>query len=279
MKITREVSKRAVQFGARNFSAKSKYGFGTTLIHAGQEPDPQTGAVVPPLVLATTFAQKKAGILSGTKLPASFGKGFEYSRTGNPTRGAYESCVAASEGAKYGLAFSSGMAAITACTHLLGHGAHVISSDDVYGGTQRYFRKLCVPQMAQDFSFVDMTDIKNIEAAITPKTKLLWCETPSNPTLKLTDIEAVAEVAKKHKLLLVVDNTFMSPCFQNPLALGADIVMHSITKYMNGHSDVVGGVLATNSAELNEQLRFIQNGIGAVPAPFDCYMALRGKLT
>lgn len=187
--------------------------------------------------------------------------------------------LAAAEGAKHGLAFSSGMAAITACTHLLGHGAHVVSSDDVYGGTQRYFRKVCGPQMGQTFSFVDMRDLAKIENAITPATKMIWCETPSNPTLKLTDIEAVAALAKRRGLLLAVDNTFMSPFFQRPLALGADIVMSSVTKYLNGHSDVVGGVLATNSADLNERLRFIQNGLGAVPAPFDCYLALRGLKT
>lgn len=251
----------------------------TRLIHAGQDPDPQTGAVMPPLVLATTYAQASIGNLAGVDMPNSFGKGFEYSRTGNPTRGSYEQLIASSESAKHALAFSSGMSAITACAHLLGTGAHVVSSDDVYGGTQRYFRKICVPQMNQSFTFVDMTDVSAIEAAIRPETKLIWAETPTNPTLKLTDIEAVAAIAKKHNCLLVVDNTFMSPYFQNPLTLGADIVMHSVTKYINGHSDVVGGVLATNDDKINEDLRFIQNNLGGVPGPFDCYQALRGMKT
>lgn len=212
-------------------------------------------------------------------MKSSFGKGFEYSRTGNPTRGAYEQCLAQAEGGKHALAYASGMAATVAVTNLLGHGAHVVSSDDVYGGTQRYFRMMCVPNMKQSFSFVDMTDISNVEAAITKDTKLIWVESPSNPTLKLTDISAVSKIAKKHGCLLVVDNTFMSPYFQNPLSLGADIVMHSVTKYINGHSDVVGGALMTNSADLNDRLRFIQNNLGGVPSPFDCYMALRGLKT
>lgn len=264
---------------ARGFASYEHDNFGTRVIHAGQDPDPLTGAVVPPLVLATTYAQKRAGTLTGTELPSSFGKGFEYSRTGNPTRGCYEMAVAAAEKAAFGLAFSSGMSAIAACTHLLGAGAHVVSSDDVYGGTQRYFRKVCSPQMNQTFSFVDMTDLAAVEASITADTKMLWVETPSNPTLKLTDIAAIAAIAKRHDVLYVVDNTFMSPYFQNPLDLGADVVMHSVTKYMNGHSDVVGGVLATNCPKLEEDLRFIQNGLGGVPAPFDCYMALRGLKT
>eukprot|EP01083_Nonionella_stella_P127217 385410_1 len=229
--------------------------------------------------MATTFAQPSPGVLKGTEMESSFGKGFEYSRTGNPTRGSWERCVANAETAEFGLAFSSGMAAITACTHLLGHGAHIVSADDLYGGTQRYFRLTCAPHMNQTFSFVDMRDLEQIKAAITPETKMIWLETPSNPTLKLTDIEAVSKIAKDAGILLVVDNTFMSPYFQQPLSLGADIVMHSITKYMNGHSDVVGGVLATNNAELNEKLRFIQNGIGAVPSPFDCFLAHRGMKT
>lgn len=235
---------------------------------------------MPPLVLATTFAQAGVGGKRGVEMPESFGKGFEYARTGNPTRGAWELAVASAEGGSHALAFSSGLSAITACTHLLGHGAHVVCCDDVYGGAQRYFRHTCGPQMNMAFSFVDMADPATVEAAIDPgKTKMIWCESPSNPTLKLTDIAAVAAVAKKHGVLLVVDNTFMSPYFQQPLSLGADVVMNSVTKYMNGHSDVVGGVLATNSPELNEKLRFIQNSVGAVPSPFDCYLAMRGLKT
>jgi len=262
----------------RSFSTSSEH-IETRLIHAGQSPDPQTGAVVPPLVTATTYAQDTPGVLKGSEMSNSFGKGFEYSRTGNPTRGAYEECLASAEKANHALAYASGMAATVAVTNLLGHGAHVVSSDDVYGGTQRYFRMMCAPQMNQSFSFVDMTDLAKIEAAITKDTKMIWVESPSNPTLKLTDISAVSKIAKKHGLLFVVDNTFMSPYFQNPLLLGADIVMHSVTKYINGHSDVVGGALMTNSADLNEKLRFIQNNLGGVPGPFDCYLALRGMKT
>ena len=229
--------------------------------------------------MATTFAQSKVGSPSGASMPSSFGKGFEYSRTGNPTRGAYELAVASAESGKYGLAFSSGIAAVTACANLLGANAHVVASDDVYGGTQRYFRLVCNPQMGQTFDFVDLANLSKLEAAIKPNTKMIWVETPSNPTLKLTDISAVAAVAKKNNCLLVVDNTFMSPYFQKPLALGADIVMNSVTKYMNGHSDVVGGVLATDNTNLNDRLRFLQNSMGAVPSPFDCYLAMRGLKT
>ncbi|DBA02904.1 TPA: hypothetical protein N0F65_005931 [Lagenidium giganteum] len=255
------------------------HGFGTTAIHAGQHPDAHTGAVAVPISLASTFAQKSPGLVYGKDQPNSFGNGWEYSRTGNPTRGAFERAIAACEKGKHAVAYSSGMAATTAVVHLLKQGDHVISIDDVYGGTQRYFRRTVNPTYGIDFDFVDMSDPAKIEAQIRPNTKMLWLETPTNPTLKVTDIAAVAEVAKKHKLLLVVDNTFMSPYFQNPLDLGADIVVHSITKYINGHSDVVMGVVITNDDEIYTKLRFIQNGIGAVPSPFDAYMALRGLKT
>jgi len=273
--------KVANSVAVRAFSVSSDYSFATRIIHAGSEPDvQQTGAVVPPIVTATTFKQYSPGSLEGVEMPSSWGNGFQYSRTGNPSRGAWELAVANAEKAKHGLAFSSGLSAITACTHLLGHGAHIVSADDLYGGAQRYFRQTCAPHMNHSFSFVDMTNHDAIKSAIKPGiTKMIWLETPSNPTLKLTDIAAVSKIAKDAGVLLVVDNTFMSSYFQQPLSLGADIVMHSVTKYMNGHSDVLGGVLATNCDELNEKLRFIQNGLGAVPGPFDCYLAHRGLKT
>jgi len=255
------------------------HGFGTTAIHAGQEPDALTGAVTPPISMATTFAQASPGVKMGLNQQNSFGNGWEYSRTGNPTRGAFERALAAAEHAKYAVCYSSGMAATTAIIHLLKSGDHVISIDDVYGGTQRYFRKTVSPTYNITFDFVDFNDTQLLESKITPKTKLLWLETPTNPTLKISDIAEVSKVAKKHNLLLVVDNTFMSPYFQNPLDHGADIVMHSITKYINGHSDVVMGVVATSDDAVYEKLRFIQNGVGAVPSPFDSYLALRGLKT
>jgi cystathionine gamma-lyase len=254
-------------------------GFGTKAIHAGQDPDPYTGAVAVPISLASTFAQASPGVVFGKDQPNSFGKGWEYSRTGNPTRGAFERAIAACENGKFAAAFSSGMAATTAVVHLLKQGDHVLSIDDVYGGTQRYFRQTVNPTYGIDFDFIDMSDPAVIEQAIRPNTKLLWLETPTNPTLKITDIAAVAAVAKKHNLLVAVDNTFMSPYFQNPLTLGADIVVHSITKYINGHSDVVMGVVITNSEDVYTKIKFVQNGIGAVPSPFDAYLALRGLKT
>ncbi|KAG1713307.1 hypothetical protein DVH05_001027 [Phytophthora capsici] len=266
-------------------SAASKYvdehhGFGTVAIHEGQAPDELTGAVAVPITLASTFAQASPGVVAGRAQASSFGKGWEYSRTGNPTRGALERALAACEKGRFAVCFSSGMAATTAVTHLLKHGDHVLCIDDVYGGTQRYFRQTVHPTYNIDFDFTDLSDLTKVEKLVRPgQTKLIWVETPTNPTLKVTDIRAVSEFAKKHNLLLVVDNTFMSPYFQNPLTLGADVVVHSITKYINGHSDVVGGVVITNSEDINTKLRFVQNGIGAVPAPFDCYMALRGLKT
>ena len=256
------------------------HGFGTTAIHAGQDPDEHTGAVAVPISLASTFAQSSPGVVTGRGQANSFGKGWEYSRTGNPTRGALERALAACEKGRFAVCYSSGMAATTAVTHLLKHGDHVLCIDDVYGGTQRYFRQTVQPTYGIDFDFTDLSDLSHVQTLLRPgKTKLLWVESPTNPTLKITDLRAVAEFAKANELLLVVDNTFMSPYFQNPLMLGADLVVHSITKYINGHSDVVGGVVVTNSEELNDKLRFIQNGIGAVPAPFDCYMTLRGLKT
>ena len=255
------------------------HGFGTVAIHAGQEHDPVTGAVVPSISLATTYAQKSPGVIAGTENPNSYGKGFEYSRTGNPTRANFERAMAGCEKAKHCSAFASGSAATSALLHLQNQGSHIISIDDVYGGTQRYFRRIAAPVYGFNFTFMDLSDPQKIEDAITPDTKMLWMETPTNPTLKISNIAQVAEITKKHGILLVVDNTFMSPYFQNPLENGADLVLHSVTKYIGGHSDVVSGVVCTNSDDLNEKLRFLQNGLGGVPSPFDCYMALRGLKT
>jgi cystathionine gamma-lyase len=215
----------------------------------------------------------------GASSKLSYGNGFEYSRTCNPTRAAFEQAVAGAEGAKYCLAFGSGMAATASIIHLLKSGDHVISIDDVYGGTQRYFRRTAAPSYGIEFDFMDLSDPDALAAAWKPNTKMVWLETPTNPTLKITDIEAVAKVVHAKGGLLVVDNTFMSPYFQTPLSLGADIVMASVTKYLNGHSDVVMGIAACNDDELNTKLRFIQNGVGAVPGPHDSYMALRGLKT
>lgn len=255
------------------------HGFGTKAIHAGQEPNPHTGAVTVPISVATTFAQASPGVKMGLDHADSFGNGWEYSRTGNPTRGAFERALAAAENGKYACCYSSGMAATTAVIHLLATGDHVLSIDDVYGGTQRYFRKTVTPTYGITFDFVDFNNLDLVESSITPKTRMLWIESPTNPTLKVSDIGAIAAIAKKHKLILVVDNTFMSPYFQNPLDHGADVVVHSITKYINGHSDVVMGVVVTKDADIQTKLKFVQNGIGAVPSPFDCYLALRGLKT
>lgn len=250
-------------------------------MHVGSEADPVTGAVTVPISLATTFAQSSPGLATGASSLNSHGKGFEYGRTNNPTRAAYERALAAAEGGKHGLAFASGMAATVTCMHMLSSGDHVVCIDDVYGGTQRYFRRIVVPTYGITFSFVDFTIPGALEAAVkaNPKTKLVWLETPTNPTLKVSDIAVAAGIAHAAGALLVVDNTFMSPYLQRPLALGADIVMNSCTKYIGGHSDVVGGALITNSDEINTKLRFLQNSLGGVPGPQDCYLALRGLKT
>eukprot|EP00743_Colponemidia_sp_Colp-15_P001579 GILK01001725.1.p1 GENE.GILK01001725.1~~GILK01001725.1.p1 ORF type:complete len:406 (-),score=60.25 GILK01001725.1:123-1289(-) len=245
-------------------------GFTTKAIHGGQHPDAVTGAVITPISLATTFAQKSPGVTYS---------GFEYSRTNNPTRQCFEQCIAGLENGTYGLAFASGSAATASIIHLLRTGDHVISVDDVYGGTQRYFRRISNAQHAVSYSFVDFNDTSAFEGAFTENTKLVWLETPTNPTLKISDIRKAADIAHAHNCLLVVDNTFMSPYFQKPLDLGADIVVHSVTKYLGGHSDVVMGVIVTNNDDINTRLRFIQNGLGAVPSPFDCYLGLRGVRT
>ena len=240
----------------------------TLCIHAGQEPDPTSGAVMTPIVLASTFAQDGPGVH----------KGFDYSRAGNPTRDALEACLAALEGAKHGLAFGSGCAATTAVLLSLKPGDHVLCGDDVYGGTFRIFDKV-LKQWGLEASFQDLSDLSKVKAALRPNTKLVWLETPSNPMLKVFDIAAICEVAKKAGARVAVDNTFATPMLQQPLALGADLVVHSTTKYLNGHSDVVGGAVLTSDAEMADKLRFLQKSVGGVPSPFDCYMVLRGLKT
>ena len=245
-------------------------GLGTLAIHGGQSPDPSTGAVMPPIYATSTYAQSSPGVHQG----------FEYSRTHNPTRFAYERCVAALEGGSRGFAFASGLAATSTLLELLDSGDHVIAMDDLYGGSYRLFERVRKRSAALDFSFVDLTDPAAFEAAITPKTRLVWIETPTNPLLKIVDIAAISAIAKKHGLLVAVDNTFASPILQRPLEHGADIVMHSATKYLNGHSDMVGGMLVVgDNAELGEQLAFLQNSVGAVQGPFDSFLALRGLKT
>jgi len=225
--------------------------------------------VVVPISLASTFVQASPGVH----------KGYMYSRSNNPTRKAFEECVASIESGKYGLAFASGSVATVTIIHLLKSGDEVISIDDVYGGTQRFFNRVSAVVTGIEYKFVDFTKPGALEAAISSKTKLIWLETPTNPLLKIADIRKVVQLAKKHNILTVVDNTFMSPYFQRPLELGVDIVVHSVTKYLGGHSDVVMGVLAVNRDDLYEKLKFLQNAIGGVPSPFDCYMALRGMKT
>ena len=243
---------------------------GTLAIHGGQSPDPSTGAVMPPIYATSTYAQSSPGVHQG----------FEYSRTHNPTRFAYERCVAALEGGTRGFAFASGMAATSTVLELLDSGSHVIAMDDLYGGSYRLFERVRKRTAALDFSFVDLTDLAAFESAITPETRMVWVETPTNPMLKIVDIAAICEIAHKHGLRVVVDNTFASPILQRPLQLGADIVMHSATKYLHGHSDMVGGmVVVGDDAELAEQMAFLQNSIGAVQGPFDSFLALRGLKT
>lgn len=245
--------------------------FGTLAIHAGQDPEQwHSRAVVPPISMATTFKQDAPGVH----------RGYEYSRSGNPTRSCFETCVAALEGAKHGLAAASGLSATMLLTHLLKNGEHILCVDDVYGGTNRYFSRVAATQMGIEVSFVDLTDLNMLKTAIKPNTKMVWVETPTNPLLKLVDIQGASEIVHQHEgTILVVDNTFMSSYFQRPLSLGADVVMHSVTKYLNGHSDTVMGVICTNNDELCNRLRFLQNSIGPVPSPFDCYLANRGLKT
>jgi cystathionine gamma-lyase len=240
----------------------------TLCIHAGQSPDATTGAVMAPIVLSTTFAQDGPGAH----------KGYDYSRAGNPTRTALEACLAALEGGNHGIAFGSGCAATTAALLTLRAGDHALVCDDVYGGTFRIFDKV-LAQFGLEATFVDMTDLKRVEAAMRPSTRLVWVETPSNPMLKIFDIASIASIAKARGAVLAVDNTFATPILQRPLTLGATLVVHSTTKYLNGHSDVVGGAIVTNDDALAERLHFVQKAAGGVPSPFDCYLVLRGIKT
>jgi len=240
----------------------------TKYIHAGAEPDPSTGAIMTPIYQTSTYVQEAPGV----------NKGFEYARSQNPTRKALEEAYAQIENGKFGLAFSSGVAATDAVIKLLSPGDEVIAANDMYGGTYRLFSKI-FEKFGIVFTYVDTTNVANIQNAISPKTKLIWIETPTNPLMNITDIEAVSTIAKANGSLLCVDNTFASPYLQNPLDLGADIVMHSATKYLGGHSDVIQGALMMNSAELREQLYFIQKSCGAVPGPMDCFLVLRGIKT
>jgi cystathionine beta-lyase/cystathionine gamma-synthase len=240
----------------------------TKYIHAGAEPDPSTGAIMTPIYQTSTYVQEAPGV----------NKGFEYARSQNPTRKALEEAYAQIENGQYGLAFGSGVAATDAVIKLLSPGDEVIAANDMYGGTYRLFSKV-FEKFGIVFTYVDTTNVANIKAAVSAKTKLIWIETPTNPLMNITDIEAVAAIAKANKVLLCVDNTFASPYLQNPLDLGADIVMHSATKYLGGHSDVIQGALMMNNAELREQLYFIQKSCGAVPGPMDCFLVLRGIKT
>lgn len=242
--------------------------FSTRAIHAGQDPDPTTGAVITPIYQTSTYVQEEIGKH----------KGYEYSRTGNPTRTALEECLASIEYASYGLAFASGLAAEQNVLHLLSSGDHVIVGEDVYGGTYRLFERV-LTRYGLTFSWVDATDLSNIKNAIQKNTKMIWLETPTNPLLQLVDIEAIASLAREHKLITVVDNTFASPYLQNPIKLGADIVVHSCTKYLGGHSDVVGGATITDNKELYENMKFHQNSVGGVPGPMDSWLVLRGIKT
>jgi cystathionine gamma-lyase len=248
---------------------KNSQGFSTRAIHAGQHPDPTTGAVMTPIYATSTYAQESPGV----------NKGYEYARGKNPTREAFEACIADLEGGTHGFAFASGMAATSTALELLDAGAHVVTGDDLYGGSWRLFERVRRRSMGLDFAYVDLSDLSAVEAAITEKTKMLWVETPTNPLMKLADIAALSKVAKAHDLLLVVDNTFATPWSQQPLGHGADIVMHSATKYLNGHSDIIGGVLVTKTPELATQIKFLQNSVGGVMGPFDAFLANRGLKT
>lgn len=246
----------------------TKLGFSTRAIHAGQAPDPRTGAVAVPIYQTSTYVHDELGVH----------KGYEYARVQNPTRSALEECVAAIEGGSSGHAFASGMAAISALMTLLVSGDHVVVSRDVYGGTYRYFTQI-LERYGLSFTWVDSTDSAKIRAALQPNTKIVYVETPSNPMMDVTDIAAAADIAHGHGAILVVDNTFMSPYWQQPLALGADIVVHSTTKYLNGHSDSIGGVLVAAKAEHGEWFAFVQKSAGAVMAPFDSFLVMRGIKT
>lgn len=243
-------------------------GFSTRAVHAGQHPDPLTGAVMTPIYQTSTYVQEGLGRH----------KGYEYARTQNPTREALERNVANLENAGFGFAFSSGLAAIDAVLKLLSSGDHVVAGENLYGGTHRMMERIFA-RFGLTFSFIDMLDPENVARALTPQTRLVFCETPTNPMMNLTDLRAVGDICQARGILLAVDNTFATPYFQRPLELGADIVLHSTTKYLNGHSDMVGGLVVTGRDDIAEQLGFLQNASGAVPGPMDCWLALRGTKT
>ena len=245
-------------------------GLGTRAIHAGQQPDPTTGAVMTPIYATSTYVQRSPGDHQG----------FEYSRSHNPTRFAYEDCVAALEGGRKGYAFASGLAATATVLDALDSGSHVIAMDDMYGGTYRLFERVRRRSAGLDFSYVDLNDPAALKAALRPNTRMIWAETPTNPLLKLVDLAKVAAFAKKHGLIFAVDNTFSSPMLQRPIEFGADLVMHSATKYLNGHSDIVGGMLVVgDNKDLEDRITFLQNAVGGVQGPFDSFLALRGLKT
>ncbi|HLG86274.1 MAG TPA: PLP-dependent aspartate aminotransferase family protein [Alphaproteobacteria bacterium] len=248
----------------------NRLAFATRTIHAGQEPDPSTGAIMTPIYATSTFVQSSPGVH----------KGYDYARTKNPTRIAYERCVADLESGTQAFAFASGLAAASTILELLDVGAHVVATDDLYGGCYRLFERVRKRSMGLDVTYVDMSDARALEEAIRPETKMIWVETPTNPLLKLVDLAAVAEIAKKRGIITVADNTFASPWIQRPIELGFDIVFHSATKYLNGHSDMVGGIaIVGENAELAERLGFLQNAIGGIQGPFDSFLALRGLKT
>jgi cystathionine gamma-lyase len=244
-------------------------GLGTRAIHAGQSPDPSTGAIMTPIYATSTYVQESPGKH----------KGYEYSRTQNPTRMAYERCVADLEGGVAGFAFASGLAAAATVIDMLDSGSHIIAMDDLYGGTYRLFERVRKRSAGLDFSFIDLNDGAALKAALRPETRMIWAETPTNPMLKLVDLAKLGAFARKHGLILVVDNTFCSPMLQRPIEYGADLVLHSATKYINGHSDMVGGIVVARSQELAEQMAFLQNSVGAVAGPFDAFLAMRGLKT
>jgi cystathionine gamma-lyase len=253
-----------------NKTRPNRLGFATRGIHAGQSPDPSTGAIMMPIYATSTYVQSSPGVH----------KGYEYSRSQNPTRMAYERCVADLESGSAGYAFASGLAAEATILDMLDQGSHVIAMDDLYGGTYRLFEGVRRRSAGHDFTFVDLSDLAALEAAIRPETKLIWIETPTNPLLKLVDLEAIAKIARARGILTVADNTFASPWVQRPLEQGIDMVMHSATKYLNGHSDMVGGVVVVgDDAELRDRLGFLQNAVGAIAGPFDSFLALRGLKT
>ena len=253
--------------------SKNRQGFATRAIHAGQQPDPVTGAIMTPIYATSTYVQDSPGVH----------KGYEYSRTQNPTRKALEDCIADLENGSAGFAFGSGMATSGTILEMLDTGAHVIAGDDLYGGTYRLFENVRKRSAGLDFTFIDFSDLAAVEAAVRPDTKMIWVETPTNPLLKVIDLEAVAGIARKHDLISVCDNTFCSPYVQRPLDWGIDIVVHSTTKYLNGHSDVVGGVAivsgASRFADLADRIAYLQNAVGGVPGPFDSFMVLRALKT